>query len=461
MNTHSIPSWVWSILTVAALSIVALVTSSLWLPTVRELVAQPSDPQHNAETTDPHAGHDHAHAGHAETTSVKLSANGLKNINYQPLTVELSSYTRNITVPAMIVERPGRTQLNISAPLTGVITKIYPVEGASIESGSPMFEIRLTHEELVTAQSDLIRTAENLDVINRELARLTGLPEGVVAGNRILEQQYEKQRLDASLRAERQSLLLHGLNEKQVANILENKQLLDTLTVHAPNHLEGSESCSEAHSFHVQKMVARVGQQVQAGELLGVIADHCELYIEGRAFEDDAVRLREVAAQQLPISASLLTAGKLTDEITGLHLMYLADHVDPQTRAFRFFVALPNEVVTERTTNDGQHFVEWRFKPGQRMELHIPVETWEDEIVLPVEAVVDEGAEKYVYQQNGDHFDQVPVNVKYRDQTNVVIANNGALFPGDVVAARGAYEMHLTLKNQAGGGVDPHAGHNH
>ena len=34
-------------------------------------------------------------------------------------------------------------------------------------------------------------------------------------------------------------------------------------------------------------------------------------------------------------------------------------------------------------------------------------------------------------------------------------------FPGDVVAARGAYQMHLALKNQAGGGVDPHAGHSH
>jgi hypothetical protein len=29
------------------------------------------------------------------------------------------------------------------------------------------------------------------------------------------------------------------------------------------------------------------------------------------------------------------------------------------------------------------------------------------------------------------------------------------------VAGRGAYQMNLALKNQAGGGIDPHAGHNH
>jgi hypothetical protein len=74
---------------------------------------------------------------------------------------------------------------------------------------------------------------------------------------------------------------------------------------------------------------------------------------------------------------------------------------------------------------------------------------------------VDEGAEAYVYRQNGDSFERVAVTVEYRDGRSAVIANDGALFPGDVVADRGAYQMHLAAKNQAGGAVDPHAGHNH
>jgi hypothetical protein len=35
------------------------------------------------------------------------------------------------------------------------------------------------------------------------------------------------------------------------------------------------------------------------------------------------------------------------------------------------------------------------------------------------------------------------------------------LFPDDVVAGEGAYQIHLALKNKAGGGIDPHAGHQH
>ncbi len=53
------------------------------------------------------------------------------------------------------------------------------------------------------------------------------------------------------------------------------------------------------------------------------------------------------------------------------------------------------------------------------------------------------------------------VHIEHRDRSSAVVANDGAVFPGDVVAAKGAYQLHLALKNKSGGGIDPHAGHNH
>jgi hypothetical protein len=122
---------------------------------------------------------------------------------------------------------------------------------------------------------------------------------------------------------------------------------------------------------------------------------------------------------------------------------------------------LSNSIVRNQISADGRRFIEWKFKPGQRMELRVPFEQWTGKIVLPVEAVVKEGAESYVYRRNGDHFDRVPIHEEYRDRTSVIVANDGALFPGDVVAGAGAYQIHLALKNKAGGGIDPHAGHQH
>jgi hypothetical protein len=192
-----------------------------------------------------------------------------------------------------------------------------------------------------------------------------------------------------------------------------------------------------------------------------VLADHCELFVEGRAFEDDAKVLRDAVREGWNATATLLIGDGESEKVEGLSLLYLADHIDPESRAFHFYLRLPNEVVLDKKSDTGHRFIEWRFKPGQRMELRVPVERWTDRIVLPVDAVVEEGAETYVYRQNGDRFDRASVHVEYRDRDFVVIANNGSLFPGDVVAGQGAYQMHLALKNKSGSGIDPHAGHDH
>jgi multidrug efflux pump subunit AcrA (membrane-fusion protein) len=406
------------------------------------------------------SGDEDEHADHSEGTSIELSENALKNIGFQPATVELSAFERTITIPAIIAEQPGKTRMDITTPLTGIITDVHAVAGEAVEPDSPMFEIRLTHEEVVTAQRDYLLTSENLDVVEKEIERLKSVGEGVVAGRRILEQQYEKQKLEAALLAGEQALLLHGLSQEQVAEIRKSRTLLKMLTIRAPDHSHVGNGCGD-HLFHVKRLSVSQGQQVDAGQELAVLADHCELFIEGRAFEDDAEQLRQAAREEWEISATPVAGHEKEEQVKGLKLLYLADQIDLESRAFHFYLRLPNKVVLDQKSTTGHRYIEWHFKPGQRMELHVPVERWTDRIVLPVDAMVDEGAETYVYRQNGDHFDRVSVHVEYRDRDWVVIANNGSLFPGDVVAAKGAYQMHLALKNKSGGGVDAHAGHQH
>jgi multidrug efflux pump subunit AcrA (membrane-fusion protein) len=324
-----------------------------------------------------------------------------------------------------------------------------------------MFKLRLTDDELVTVQREYLRTAESLNVLNHEIARLKALGEGVVAGRRILEQEYEKQKLEASLLAEQQALVVHGISQDQVEEILKKHQLLRDFLVRAPDHFHSGDLCQSEHLFHVQSLPVSQGQQVSTGQDLAVLADHCQLYVEGRAFEDDATGLREAARNGWEITANLLPGNGLASAAAGLKLLYLADRIDPESRAFRFYLQLPNEVVLDQTADDGRRYLEWHYKPGQRMQLAVPVQRWEQQLVLPVTAVVDEGGEVYVYRQNGGQFDRVSVHVVYRDQNSAVVENNGSLFPGDIVAGQGAYQMHLALKNKSAGGVDPHAGHNH
>ncbi|MEZ6119305.1 MAG: efflux RND transporter periplasmic adaptor subunit [Pirellulaceae bacterium] len=395
---------------------------------------------------------------HDEETAIELSSSGLKNIGFEPLKVSVGRFERTISLPAMVVERPGRSQLQITAPLSGVISEIRIIEGQAVPEATSLFQIRLTHEDLVAAQRDFLRTAESLAVVDREIARLTQVGEDVIAGRRILEQKYERQKLQASLLAERQALVLHGLTESQIDDIVREHRLLQFVGVASPAHDPEHHSCSDDHLYHVQKLNVHPGQYVDAGELLCVLGDHCELYIEGRAFEDDAAQLRQVAASGHRLSAKLATASG--ESISNLELLYLSDRIDPDSRAFLFYVTLPNEVALDRMGPDGNRFVSWKYNPGQRLELQVPVETWQDRIVLPVEAVVRDNAEFYVYQQEGNHFHQVAVHVEYKDARAVVVSNDGTIKPGDVIAGKGAYQMHLALKNKSGA-IDPHAGHVH
>src|SRR3972149_4896375 len=73
--------------------------------------------------------HAHEHAGHEESTSIELSAQALKNIGFKPFTITLGTYEKTISLPGMVAERPGKSQIRVSAPLTGIVTAVHVIQG--------------------------------------------------------------------------------------------------------------------------------------------------------------------------------------------------------------------------------------------------------------------------------------------------------------------------------------------
>lgn len=489
--------WAW-IVGLLIVAVVGIATWSRWFPAATSWVdstvtafrgSGESDTVDAHAEDDPHAGHDHgAHAGHSEETSLELSAQALRNIGLSEATIQpvkLETFRRSITVPALVVERPGRTRVQVATPMTGVITHVHAVQGEAVEPGTLLFQIRLTHEDLVNAQTEFVKTLGELEVEEREIKRLQSVTQsGAIAGKLLLDREYARDKLTALLRAQREALKLHGLSEAQVDQIATERRLLRELQVFAPSidshgddelKLTGRlvrqasfqqpvapADIEQPHSgpLILQQLDVHKGQSVNAGETLCILTDYDKLFIEGMAFEQDVSQLREASAKEWSVDAVFQQADDKTEVVKGLKLAYLANNVDLTSRTLHFYVRLPNEVTKDRR-DQGNRYVEWKYLPGQRLQLRIPVEEWPDQIVLPVDAVAREGAESFVFQQNGDHFDRIPVHVKYRDQYSAVIENDGSLFPGDVVALRGAHQMQMALKNKAGGGVDPHAGHNH
>jgi multidrug efflux pump subunit AcrA (membrane-fusion protein) len=344
------------------------------------------------------------------------------------------------------------------------VTKIFATEGEAVTPDQPLFEIRLTHEELVQAQANLLKTTEEVDVVRREITRLEGIgPEGIVAFKTILERKYELQKLEAVRTAERQALLLHGLSESQVDEILVKRTLLGKIVVRAPAATAPPPGSTAEITLILQELAVERGQHVAAGDTLAILADHASLLVEGETFEQDIPHITRAAADDRPVGAILESKGGPEQRVEQLEIDYVANRIDPESRTLHFYVRLPNEIVRDKR-GDGAgsaRSVEWRYKPGQRMQLRVPVESWADRIVLPTEAVAQDGVENYVFRVNGDHLDRQAVHVEHRDPQSVVIANDGALFPGDTIAMTAAQQLQLALKNKSGGAIDPHAGHTH
>jgi membrane fusion protein, heavy metal efflux system len=435
-----------------------------------------------------HDDHGHDHAGHAENTSLELTSQSLKNLGLTAQylrPIELSNFYRTVTVPAIVVAKPGRTDIQVSSPMVGIVQHVHAVSGEAVVPGDMLFEVRLTYEDLVDTQTQLLKNLADVAVEQREITRLEEVTRsGAVASKVLLERQYALQKLQSSISAQRAALKLHGLSEEQIDTIIREQRLLRDLTIVAPeidnhthedNNLRLSDrrilpasfqprnkpaAMPEATPLIVERLSASKGQGVRSGEILCTLSDYSSLYIEGKAFEQDAPAIGEIAANGWPIEANIPgVAGQ--ENLAELKLAFVANAVDTQSRTLSFFINLPNRMLRDEKTPEGQRFVTWKYRVGQRLEVRVPVEFWEQQIVLPVDAAVKEGADWFVFQQNGDHFDRVAVHVKYRDQRYVVIESDGAINPGDVIALRSAHQMQMAIKNKSGASIDPHAGHNH
>lgn len=465
---------------------------------------------HAHEESHEHAGHEH---GHSDANSLELSESAMKNLGLtekflEP--IELSSFQRSIAVPAIVVDRPGRTRLPVSAVMTGIVTHVHAVSGEAVEPGDLLLELRLTHEDLVTAQKDFLQSLGDRDVELKEIARIEGLTNsGAISTKTLLERQYSRDKTESLLRSQREALRLHGLSSSQIEKIEAERRLLTEMRVVAPspddhsamemeltrepipgaqqqadsrrpsrsnpfrvasaqepavtnasagNQTQGIEA--EKPILIIQDLQVQKGQIVNSGDLLCTLADYDELLIEGQAFEAEAGLIARAKIAKWLVSATADMNGEST-RIDNLELGWINNEIDPATRTMKFFVLLPNSVLEDARNTGAQRHVAWKYRVGQRMQLHVPVEVWEEQIVLPVDAVVQEGIDSFVFQQNGDHFERLAVHEKYRDSSFVVVENDGVLFPGDVVARRGAHQMQMALKSKSGGAVDPHAGHNH
>ncbi len=453
---------------------------------------------------------------------VDLTPAAVRSLGLRFGRVAHESFRESIQVPGTVTEKPGRSGVVVPSPTNGIIRRIHRFPGQVLNPDDLLFTLRVMDEALETAQLSLLETLSRIRVTERELTRLDPLAEtGAIVGRRTLEMEYELEQLRATREARLQELRLRGLDDDHLSRILDERELVSEIEIrldrgHPADGIDsgehGSASASRSPSaaspsaagerddfgpadavvsgrdsdalFTIESIDVFPGRAVKKGEELAHIASHQELYLRGEAFESDVPAIREAVSRGWKVEADFGETGPEPEE---LEIAYIDNHVDATSNTFPFYMTLANRVVSQRRDASGRTFWSWKYKPGQRSHLRIPVAEWRDQIVLPRDATVRVGPETMAFRLDLDpspgdsgtgdlgtgdsgteagegdldrilagleFFELEPVSVEllHQDRQWCVIADDGALAVGDIVALNHSYQLHLAWRLQRSGG---------
>jgi hypothetical protein len=387
------------------------------------------------------------------TTPVRVSLEARKNMGLVTEAIRPRDYFRTIEVPGVITDRPGVSDRGVAAPVTGIVTQIHAYPGNTVPPNAPLVTLRLVSETLHASQLEFFKATKEVAIAQQQKQRLEGLAvSGGVPGARIIEVDNQIQRMGVNVQAYRQDLLARGLSPDRIEAVARG-EFVTEITVRAPGSSEPAADESGSWSYEVQSLKVGLGQQVAAGEILCNLADHRRLLVEGVGFKKDMALIRRAAIDRFPIEISFEVSdrGDWPPLSQALSIEHVANIVDVDRRTFSFYIPLENQCQTY--VRDGKPRFLWRFRPGDRVRLFIPVEEMKDVFVLPQAAVVREGPDAFVFRQNGDLFDRIPVHVLHEDTTSIVIANDGRLRKRFFIAQNAAATLNRVLKAQLASGL--------
>ena len=432
-------------------------------------------------------GHDHSQdAGGGAADRVALSPTSQASMNLQTAPIEWGSYQSSYEVPAFVREIPGADEFHVASRFAGLVKQVFISEGQSVESGDPILLIELTGDLLASAQAELLGAQEQIKIIDQEIARVEPVAaQGGIANKKLLELRYERERLAIQIATKSQELLVRGLTEEQVADIVRSKQLLRDVTIRVPKNLippqlnAGEIMQQVEETFVVERLLAKPGAMAQLGDSLCELSFHGVLAVEGQAYEMDLPEIRHLVDERVPVTISIGPDGS-EQVITDQHIAFLSNHVDDATNTYPFYVYLKNEeLFADSASQMDSNYITWRWKPGQRAHIELPDRVFEKHLVIPREALAIDGLRHYVFRWNGEveppghdhdheeehehdheHFDEfqaIEVVVLHKDRHKVVIERGEELRLGDRIAMNNASQLLFAMQVGSGGG----GGHHH
>lgn len=239
-------------------------------------------------------------------------------------------------------------------------------------------------------------------------------------------------------------LLLEGTSLPALERLATEGGLAPELVVRAPK--------AGTFGLDVLDVHVREGAQIAAGASLVTLIDRSTLWMRLEPIGGEIADVKAALSASTPLKASSLIRGA-GPQMAGLRLEWLAPK-DGETGTGVAYAAVRNTVVSDNGRRS------WELRAGMRYRVEIPLEQMKGRFVLPRGAVAEEGPNRIVFLVNGSTFEPVVVQVEHEGEDVIVIANDGAITPGDEIVTNGAFALQMAL-GQKPGGADAHHGHSH
>jgi cobalt-zinc-cadmium efflux system membrane fusion protein len=327
------------IVLVAGLAAAGYLTREQWLPWFEH--GRPVESPNDAATP---------------SEKVIVSEQAQRNLGLTAKPLKAQIYWKTIQVPGMVVDRPGQSDRGVVAPATGVVSKVYRFPGETVRPGDVLFTLKLLSESLYLTQTDLFKIAQDITLAQAQRKRLTAAV-GSVPEARIIEVDNQITRFEIAVKAYRQELLNRGFGVELIDGVAGGKFVNEMAIVVPPENADGQSMPSSlamplpgrpsdaSPTFEVQELKVELGQQVQAGQTLCLIANHQRLAIEGRAFRDETPLLEKSVREKWPVEVDFQEdpAAGWGEVKQTFPIRHMANTIDPVNRTFAFRMPLENE----------------------------------------------------------------------------------------------------------------------
>ena len=338
-------------------------------------------------------------------TGIELDEAAAAAIGLKTAAVEIRAIARTVKLTGA-VQVPPDSRAFIGSRVEGKIANVYVNVGDRVRAGQALATVQSSEFEAL--QVEFLRAAAELPVFEAAADRQKKLlTVEAVAQKDVQNAVAQSEAKRSELAGLRERLEILGLSQSQITNLQKTQSLVRALPVSAL--LTGT----------VVTRTAVAGSPVSTSGPIFEIDNLATVWIEGDVFEGQLSEIRPglPAAVTVPAYPGRLFEGKVQSIIPSL---------DPEKRTARLRVVLSNP--------------EGLLKPGMFATLSITLGKAPSGVVVPVEALIEQGSSVFVFVKNGEQFVKQDVVVAARDDRYAQIS--WGLVPNDVVVTDGKMQVY-------------------